>query len=56
MQLMPPIIVNKKHSYHKEKANHFNKLFASQYTPIDNDSQISDSVVLKTDEAFFHYL
>ena len=57
MQLMPPIIVNNKlGSYLKEKANHFNKLFASQCTPIDNDSQISDSVVLKTDEAFFHYL
>ena len=50
MQLMPPIIVNNKlGSYHKEKANHFNKLFASQCTPIDNDSQIPDSVVLKTE-------
>ena len=50
MQLMPPIIVNNKlGSYYKEKANHFNKLFASQCTPIDNDSQIPDSVVLKTE-------
>ena len=50
MQLMPPIIVNNKlGSYYKEKANHFNKLFTSQCTPIDNDPQIPDSVVLKTE-------
>ena len=48
--LIPQIIVNNKLvSYYEEKANHFNKFFASQCTPIDNDSQIPDSVVFSTE-------
>ena len=48
--LIPPIIVNDKLvSDFEEKANHFNKLFASQCTPIDNNSQIPDSVVFNTE-------
>ena len=37
---------------YKEKANHFNKFFASQCTPIDNDSQIIDSLVFNTEARF----
>ena len=48
--LIPPIMVNNKFvSDYEEKANHFNKFFASQCTPIDNDSQIPDSVVFNTE-------
>ena len=33
---------------YEEKANHFNKFFTSQCTPIDNNSTIPDLVVLNT--------
>ena len=36
----------------KKKANHFNKFFASQCTPIDNDSHIPDSVFFNTEGRF----
>ena len=46
--LITSIIVNDKLvSNQEEKANHFNKLFASQGTPIDNDS-----VVFNTEAKF----
>ena len=52
--LIPPIIVNNKLvSDYEEKANHFHKFFASQCTPINNDSQISDSVVFNTEARLF---
>ena len=48
--LISPIIVNNKLvSDYEGKANHFNKFFASQFTPIDNDFQIPDSVVFNTE-------
>ena len=36
----------------KKKVIIFNKFFASQCTPIDNDSQILDSVVFNTEARF----
>ena len=52
--LTPPIIVDKKLvSDYEGKANHFNKFFASQCTPIDNDSQIPDSAVFNTKVKLF---
>ena len=51
--MIPPIIVSDKLiSDYEEKANHFNKFFASQCTPIANDSQIPDSVVFNTEVRF----
>ena len=45
--------MNYKHvSDYEEKANHFNKFFASQCAPIDNDSQIPDSLVFNTEARF----
>ena len=39
--LIPPILIsNKLVSNFKEKANHFNAFFASQCTPISNDSML----------------
>ena len=39
--LIPPILVNNKLiSNFKEKANHFNAFFASQFTPVSNDSSL----------------
>ena len=39
--LIPPILVNNKLiSNFKEKANHFNAFFASQFTPVSNDSAL----------------
>ena len=47
------IIVNDKHvSNCEEKANHFNKFFASECKPIDIDSQIPNSVVFNTEVKF----
>ena len=52
--LIPPIIVNNKLvSDYDEKANHFNKFFASKCIPINNDSQIPDSVVFNTEARLF---
>ena len=50
--LTPPIIVNDKLVSDYEETNHFNKFFASQCTPIDNDSQIPVSVVFNTKARF----
>ena len=51
--MIPPIIVsNKLISDYEEKANHFNKFFASQCTPITNDSQIPESVVFNMEARF----
>ena len=51
--LIPSIILSDKPvSDYEEKANHFNKFFASECTPIDNDSQIPDSVVFSTEARF----
>ena len=51
--LIPPIRANDKLvSDYEEKANHFNKFFASQCTPIDNNSQIPDSVVFSKRRSF----
>ena len=42
--LIPPILVNNKLiSNFKEKANYFNDFFASQCTPISNDSALPNS-------------
>ena len=42
--LIPPILVNNKLiSNFKEKANYFNDFFASQCTPISNDSALTNS-------------
>ena len=39
--LIPPILINNKLiSNFKEKANHFNRFFTSQCTPISNDSTL----------------
>ena len=55
--LIPPIIVNDKLiSDYEEKANHLNKFFASQCTPIANDSQIPDSVNFNTEARFLPLL
>ena len=54
LPLIPPIIVNDKLvSSYEEKANHFNKFFAFQCAHIDNDSQIPDSAVFKTEARFY---
>ena len=51
--LIPQIILNDKLvSDYEEKVSHFNKFFASQCTPIENDSQIPDSVVFNTEVRF----
>ena len=51
--LIPPIIIKDKLvSDYEEKANHFNIFFASQSTPIDNDSQTPYSVVFSTEAKF----
>ena len=37
--LIPPILISNKHvSHFQEKANHFNAFFASQCTPVSNNS------------------